>query len=164
MATVIALALLVPWMLPRPSQAQDAPLRYFRYTNARYGYSIDYPSLFSPGAPPTNNDGRAFRSRDGRSSLTVYGTNNALNQGLDEAYHVLLREKGRNVTYKASDGNWFVVSWRERGLIFYQKVYHGPGSCNGFVLSYPASQRTRFDPIVARLAGSFRPGDLGRSH
>lgn len=160
-----ALAMLCWVAVPaREGSAQGTGVRYLHYANARYGYSIDYPDFFAKGAPPTNNDGRVFTSRDGRSSLAVYGSNNVMNEGLRDAYGTLLREKGGAVGYKALGGNWFVVSWRESGKIFYQKVYHGPGSSNGFILSYPQSQRHRFDPIVARLAGSFRPGDLGTSH
>lgn len=149
---------------PLEGRAQGGGVRYLHYSNARYGYSIDYPDFLEKGPAPANNDGRTFTSRDGRVTLSVFGTNNVMNEGLQETYRNLLREKGGSVAYHTVGRNWLAISWRAEGKIFYEKLYHGPGSWNAFILSYPASQRARFDAIVARLAGSFRPGDLRTSH
>jgi hypothetical protein len=47
------------------------------YHNERYGTTIDYPDSFRAEPPPTNNDGREFKSPDG-ADFSVYASYNAL--------------------------------------------------------------------------------------
>lgn len=136
---------------------------YARYTNARYGYGIDHPTAFRSGEAPVNNDGRSFKSGDG-ATLDVYGSNNVMNETVDSVMAALLAEHRGAVAYKTHGPNWFVVSWKSNGRIFYQKQFVGAGSMNTFILSYPATRRNAYAAIVTRMERSFRPGDLTRSH
>lgn len=51
------------------------------YKNSRYGFSLEYPTNWGLGEPPTNNDGREFLSADRKTTCRAYGFANAL---LDE--------------------------------------------------------------------------------
>ena len=46
-----------------------------RYTNERFGTSVEVPADFTAKPPPANNDGRTFVSRDGSARILVYGSN-----------------------------------------------------------------------------------------
>lgn len=138
--------------------------QYLKYGNARFGYFIDYPSSFIKGEAPVNNDGRTFTSPDGSAQLSVYGSNNVLNETPESLYKSLLNETKGPIAYKVLRKNWFVVSWKKNGKITYQKSFVGRGSVNTFIFAYPKTQARHFASITAHLEASFIPGDLSETH
>jgi hypothetical protein len=134
---------------------------YDTYHNERFDYSIDYPKeVLFPQGESDNGDGQKFLSKDADVSLLVYGSNNSLNQSLEEVY----REESRGgtaenpkkvVTYKVLEDNWFVVSGYNSGRIFYQKTIFHDDVLKTFVFEYDESEKERYDPIAKRLAASF---------
>ena len=69
-------------------------------------------------------------------------------------------DPGEVVTYKTHGDNWFVISGTKRSEIFYERhlLSHGGQMTEDFVMTYPAAAKLSYDPIVARMAKSFRPG------
>jgi hypothetical protein len=131
------------------------------YQNDRYGTTIDYPDQFKPEPPPGADDGRTFTSADG-AQFSVYASYNAENFNLTAYQDSTLKnlDPGHAVTYKASGNNWFVISGTKGGNIFYERhlLSHGGQMTEGFSMTYPAVAKQTYDPIVARMAKSFRPG------
>lgn len=73
--------------------------KYKTYNNARFGYSISYPSdLLSPQGEADNGDGQIFLG-DG-AEMRVFGSNLLLNESLQKEYNTLVKQKGKSVTYK----------------------------------------------------------------
>jgi hypothetical protein len=64
---------------------------YDTYGNARFGYSISYPSNLIPQGESENGDGQAFETKDKSAKLTVWGSHNALDQSLKEKYKGFLK-------------------------------------------------------------------------
>jgi hypothetical protein len=126
---------------------------YKTYTNARYGYSIAYPSnLLIPQGEADNGDGQAFRSRNGAAEMRVYGSQD-MGGGLTGAYSEA--QEGKDVSYKIIKRNWFVVSGRDGGKIFYQKTMMKGGVLKTFFIEYEESQKDTYDAVTARIARSF---------
>lgn len=126
---------------------------YKTYSNARYAYSISYPaSLLTPQGEADNGDGQAFRSSDGAAEMRVYGSQD-LGGGLSGAYSEA--QAGKEVTYKTMKGNWFVVSGRDGGKIFYQKTLFKGGVFKTFLIEYDAAQKSTYDAVTTRVARSF---------
>ncbi len=139
------------------SHARSASLTqllvYRTYTNARYNYSISYPSnLLIPQGEADNGDGQAFRSKDGAAEMRVYGSQN-LGGGLEEAYAEA--QAGKTVSYKIIKGNWFVVSGYNGGKIFYQKTMLKGDVLKTFSIEYDESQKSIYDKVTTRIARSF---------
>lgn len=134
---------------------------YEIYHNDRFDYSIAYPKdILFPQGESDNGDGQKFLSKDAGASLIVYGSNNALNQSLEEVY----REESRGgtaenpkkvVTYKVLKDNWFVVSGFNNGRIFYQKTIFAGDVFKTFLFEYDESQRKLYNPITKQLEKSF---------
>jgi hypothetical protein len=153
-------ALLCAAFLAWPGRA-GAEEAWTTYHNTRFGTSIEYPARFRPGRPPDNNDGLSFIAADG-ATLSVWGSLNV------EAHDVagletFLRESpqtGEQMTYRASGANWLVLSGTRGERIFYQRhlLSHQNQIINAFEISYPAALRARYDPIIARLSRTLRPG------
>ncbi len=134
---------------------------WLTYHNDRYGTTIDYPDVFKMQRPPDSDDGREFKSADG-ADFTVSASYFALDFTVATYRDFIVKnlDLGSTITYETRGKNWFVVSGTRAGSIFYEKhlLSHGAQMNEDFVMSYPASAKQVYDPIVARMAKSFRPG------
>lgn len=137
--------------------------KYDTYSNARFNYSIDYPSgLFTPHDESTNGDGRVFKAKKGTAKLLAWGQYNALFDTLKKAYASDLKERGGGVTYKALLNDGYVISGTKGGRIFYQKtILSGKDGDSGavfatFLLEYPAAEKAVYDSVASRISRSFK--------
>jgi hypothetical protein len=134
---------------------------WLTYHGDRYGTTIDYPDLFKAQPPPDANDGLAFKSADG-ARFVVFAEYNTLDFTVATYRDFVVKNlhPGEVITYRSSGGNWFVISGTKGTDIFYERhmLSHGAQMTEGFVMTYPASLKTTYDPIVARMAKSFRQG------
>ena len=133
-------------------------IQYKTYRNARFTYSISYPSsLLLPQGESTNGDGQKFQSKDGRAELIVYGSNNALDQTLEQAFNEAKSGPGNTVvTYQTMKQDWFVVSGTEGGKIFYQKTFLRAGVFKTMRIEYDEQLKTSYDAITTRVSISFK--------
>jgi len=136
------------------TSAQAQAPTYKTYSNARFSYSISYPSSLVPQGESENGDGQKFRSSDGRIELIVFGSNNALNQTLKGMYDET-RGTGK-VNYEVLKPGWFVVSGVDNGKIFYQKTILRENVFKTFRIEYDESVKQQWDPITARIGRSFK--------
>jgi hypothetical protein len=132
------------------------------YQNDRYGTTIEYPGFFQPGEPPAIDDGLAFSSADG-ASFAVFASYNASDFDLAGYQDFIVKNlaAGKVITYRAHGRDWFVISGTAgTDRVFYQRhrLSYGGEMTEGFVMSYPVGLKQKYDPIVARMAKSFRSG------
>jgi serine/threonine-protein kinase len=129
------------------------------YHNPRFGVTAAYPAGWKMGPAPENNDGRVFSSPDGRARVTISGV-----FGLDpRAREMSIRAEpleGEKVLYKEQKGDWIVLSGARGNAIFYRKSLL---SCkdtiwNDVEIAYPAEEKAKYDPLIAHIAASLRPG------
>ena len=144
------------------SQSAMGQSAYETYSNSRFEYSIDYPkAIFTPQEEAPNGDGRVFLGKGG-SELRVWGQNNALFDTLKKAYADDLKERGAAVTYKALLKDGYVISGAKGGKVFYQKtMLNGTDGDGGaiwatFTIEYRKKEKAKYDPIVRRIASSFK--------
>jgi hypothetical protein len=145
-------------LLVEPSYAQ----KYGKYCNARFDYCVEYPVGFlSPQGEADNADGQAFLSKDAVVSMKVWGSNNVLNESLEQRYNEDL-QSGRNgkpkrfITYKIIKQNYYIVSGREGKQIFYQKTSLANDVFKTLLFVYPVTLQKQLDPIVTRSSRSFQ--------
>jgi hypothetical protein len=139
-----------------------AQQRWAIYANPRFGTTIDYPAdLFvQRDPPPENGDGQAFRTRDGRARLAVWGAYNVDGdspQGYVENYV----EPHGGITYRRITARYFAVSGLRKGDIFYQRCNFAaaPGDViDCFETTYSPADKAAMDAVVARLSRSLRSG------
>jgi hypothetical protein len=136
-----------------------AQAKYRTYANARFGYSISYPAgILIPQGEPDNHDGQVFRSRDGKAEMRVFGRYNVQNETLRSAFNASVAGEGgsgREVTYKLLKGNFYVVSGRQNGKIFYEKTMLKGDTFKTFMIEYDESESATYDSITSRVARSF---------
>jgi hypothetical protein len=149
--------------LPAPRGASAAD-RWVVYVNDRYGTTVSYPApRFAMQPPPANDDGRTLIAADG-AEILVFAAYNALDETLASRQASLNGPDYARTTYRAKGANWFVVSGaRDIGgvdSVFYEKyIFSRGGVIHSLVVTYPSALKGVYDPIVARVAGSFAGGD-----
>jgi hypothetical protein len=132
----------------------------FTYVNARFGTVCTFPDqIFSERMPePENGDGLQWLSADG-ASVACYGRYNA---GDDTPESVVEEEKastepGHKVTYSKTGKNWAVLSGTKGDKIFYERCVFGKEDVIHTVwIEYPASFKSKYDPLVGAIAGSLK--------
>jgi hypothetical protein len=139
--------------------AQDAGWR--TYVNERFGSRIDYPaSIFHPEPPPENGDGRRFKARD--AEFTISAGYNVISDTLQSLEKSLRQpEPGSpadfaNVTYRLSKGDVLVLSGFRGDKVYYDKFVftRDQETIHHFAITYPASAKNIYDPIVERMSKS----------
>lgn len=156
---------LFTFALVSSTSAQGADTSRF-YTNARFGYRVQYPSnLVAPAPESDNGDGRKFRSRDGKIVLTTYGSNPISKRTIRSELARSVRDwraDGGRVTLQRAHPRWFVVSGFVGDDIFYEKtVLHNGAFCT-LIWEYPRTLKTRLDAPVTRAFSSFKPTNFVR--
>lgn len=132
-------------------------LIYKIYHNARFNYSITYPSqlLFEQGESE-NGDGQKFLSKNKKAQLTVWGSH--FPEHIDDNYSQTIQQyqKTGRVTYSLLKKNTFSISGTQENDIFYQKtVYQNEKNVN-FVFTYPKNEKTFWNNIAAKLHNSLK--------
>ena len=133
------------------------------YSNARFGYEVEYPDILLPQEEALNGDGRQFISADGKSALTVYGAFNVLDLSVEDIYRATIDEykkDGKKVVYKVIDKNWFVLSGYDGDKVFYIKTLRNYMRDDNdidatFIMTYPRTENSTFDKITERISSSF---------
>lgn len=145
------------------SNISNKQITYNSYTNPRYGFLIEYPNTFKKGEESDNGDGIVLSSSEDSAKLTVYGSNNILNETAQSALNAILKEHP-DAPYKQREENWFVASWIEGDKIVYYKSVVGAGSSNTFILEYPANKKEFYDPVITRINSSFKTSAISSGH
>lgn len=149
---------------------------YLVYRNERFGFSIKYPVTFRLSDPPANGDGIGFIPPDGIGDFRAYAGFNAFGQTGQQMFEDAAREiteAGGLVTYAILTATGFVVSGTIGDKIRYQHIVLSDARghsvaptapteavvvINSFWAEYPTSRKQEYDPVVAAMSRSLRPG------
>lgn len=137
---------------------------YQKYVNARFGYSIDYPTDFIKGRTPKENFGYTFYAKAWDAKIRVFGYNNWGKNTARQLYNRDVKQIKTGIKYKTLKSNWYVISWSANDTIYYKRINVGTGSINAFIMQYPKTQKMYYDPLVYQINQSFNPGDLSIEH
>lgn len=129
------------------------------YHNTRFGTTADIPKSWIMGEPPQNDDGRIFTSPDKRSEIIVSGILHVLPHS-EEIAARLAPGDGETISYRKQGKGWIAVSGTKGDQIFYRRSIL---SCRGMIwnsvsIRYPTIEKAKFDPLVAHVSASLRPG------
>jgi len=142
--------------------AEKHEIKYARYMNARFAFGVSYPEgILIPQGEADNGDGQKFISKDGKAIMLAYGYNNTEEFTLKTVFRGAIKNNSGlagKVIYKKLKDNWFVVSGIKGDTVFYTKVIYKSKDDQfiKFVMSYPESQRSLYDPIVAEVSKSLK--------
>lgn len=148
------------------NQASTNSMNLSTYRNARFGFSVRYPSTWVRGDEPTNGDGCIISPQDGTIEVTVSGSNNTLNETTQRAYYRTLniaKQRGIPGFHTISD-EWYVVTYTDGTFIYYVKGFVGAGSENTLHIKYLQSKKDQYQDVVQQLENGFNHGNLDTGH
>ena len=135
-----------------------------QYRNARFGFTMTYPSNFvlDPDSIPEGGDSARFWTPDRRATAVVTGIRNGLGQSLtdllDEATKDVTENSHGTITYTRSRDNWFVISGFIGERIFYRRSFLSDRSrvIGNLWIEFPRTMRPCFEDAVSMMSLSFR--------
>jgi hypothetical protein len=135
------------------------------YKNARFGFTMTYPSSFvlDPDSIPEGGDSARFWTPDRRATAVVTGIRNGLGQSLadllDEATKDVTENSHGTITYTRARDNWFVISGFIGERIFYRRSFLSDRSrvIGNLWIEFPRNMRPCFEDAVSMMSLSFRP-------
>ena len=144
--------------------AAAAPAAWKTYQNARFGYSVRYPAdLLAPLPEAANGDGRHFRPRRGHADVAVWA-----GYAADETLRALANAAerdcaGGHASYKVlRDRNvppFMALSCvKPGGEVLYAKALRCKDVITQIQLTYPATEKAAWDPVVAKMSASLGAG------
>ncbi|WP_068672191.1 hypothetical protein [Oceanobacillus sp. Castelsardo] len=139
-----------------PDSEQGESFTYETYINGRFGFTVEHPTSFIEGEPPTNDDGREFSN--GEATIVVYGGHaNILeeNETIETYYNRTLQDISSSIAYERLGDNWYVLSYTKGDQILYVKgvlrddvIYH-------LRITYPVSKKDDYNSMVTRVSEDF---------
>ena len=131
------------------------------YRNARFGFTVKYPAdIFSFEAAQSDDSVKRFRSRDGRAVFRIFAARNLNGRTLGQYRTALLQERYAKATldYAPQRSTWFVLSGFSGDDIFYERVTFAcdKRSLHGWMLAFPASERSLYDRITEDMHRNYR--------
>lgn len=142
----------------QPARPKQSLTPWRTYSNVRYRYSMRYPSSLVPQGEADNGDGQKFLSRNAKTQLLVYGSNNVLDETIASRFAQNRKTiPDTVVTFARQKENWYVVSGYKAEKIFYQKCYLVKDHFVTFEISYPKTEHTAWDKITSRISRDFQP-------
>lgn len=139
---------------------------YTTYSNARFGYCVDYPSYFIVSEAYNDGSGAMFVNNSaGDIIIDLWGSNNSTGGTATSRLTTLVNAVGIE-GYTAHGDTWFVYSYEEPDdeRIVYIKEYVGAGSINRMSISYPSSMSSTGDAIVEAMESTLEAGDIASTH
>lgn len=148
MGIILSLAALL--LLAAPAVA--AKTEYETYYNARFGFHVDVPDIFTSGVESDNGDGMTFEHGDGKYTLWVWGSHNVME---DTGFSLLEQQKEglQKIipgTAKADKGFYTIEFYDEDDKNFINHDYSIVTSETviAYRLRFPAKERGRFANIT----------------
>jgi hypothetical protein len=138
-----------------PAVAASAqPVIWQDYVVPETGAVAQIPrTVFSEdGGKPEEGYGRQFLTSDGRAKLTVQSIPNEA--GDSPAMFLAKKNPPPNIEYKRVTSRFFVVSSFRGDKIWYNRCNFVGRSVNCVLMSYPASEKRRWDGIVTRISNT----------
>jgi hypothetical protein len=134
------------------------------YGNARFGFFIEVPTVFSVADPePENGDGRRFHKPDQSAELTASGgwiiEDNFANEVAQEKGFAV--QHGWKLTYESKVAASSAAYSGQKGeRIFYEREI---ATCNGqahaaYRLEYPSAEKAKYDGMIKALSASLKAG------
>jgi hypothetical protein len=133
-----------------------------RYSNARFGYTLQLPQDFSVTPDSDKGDGVTLMADDGRARLIVFA-NRFDGDFVGEASRRIAAARSDRwvMSYERITPEWVSFSGARDRRFLYER---GIPLCNGtaafFQMEYQEVDRIRYDGVIRRLVSSLKPSGI----
>lgn len=139
-------------------ETTSSDYHYNGYQNERFGFYVQYPDSFIAGPEPDNGDGRSFDN--GEMEITAYAGFDIYQDSLQTEYQYAISDAIGPIAFQKTGDNWFAVSFFDaNNNIVYHKTILKKGIVSTVILTYPASQKEKYDALVSHVVNTFVPAN-----
>lgn len=124
--------------------ANAASQKWNSYVNARFGYSIDYPNIFTKRIESENGDGVWLEAKNAR--LTLSGGYNVLMQ---DGADMLGAHNLDELINGESDSGWFRIIRKKGSQIIHEYGVLNDDMWASFTLTYPDTKN--FNSVIKKM-------------
>lgn len=141
--------------------ATSEQYNYMSYENTRFGFIVQYPDTFKAGRAPDNGDGLGFSN--GEAEISAYGSFDVFEDNLQSYYEFATDDVVGPIALQKRGDDYFIVSFVDANdNIVYQKSNLQAGVISTVRLTYPASQKEKYDELVNHVVDTFVPSSGDR--
>ncbi|GGP10127.1 hypothetical protein [Oceanobacillus neutriphilus] len=140
---------------------------YESYANARFGFSVEYPSTFGADYMPENGDG--IEVHDDTATIIASGSHFGLTEessilakeeeSIEPFYEYALaeaKEEGESVSYERLEDDWYVISYFDGTNNIYKKSILADDYIANLSIEYPADLQEEYETMVERVSETFQ--------
>ncbi|MGL4759842.1 MAG: hypothetical protein ACRCWG_00030 [Sarcina sp.] len=140
------------------SNVSDGTFSYQAYNNEKYGLKVEYPSIFTNVEENEEKSSLKISTSDGNASMLFEGWEKSKGENVDDMYENAINTIS-NMPYKEKGENTYVISWREGEFVYYKSVIVKETVVNSFIMKYPVSEQSLYNPILDSTYTSFVTSD-----
>ncbi|MFP3888312.1 hypothetical protein U8V97_22985 [Priestia filamentosa] len=140
----------------KEENTDEGKVTYTSYTNKRFDFSFQYPEGLMMDSLATNDDGARFYNEE--FEVRAYGGHtNTVNDGetIETYYQEDINTIPGEIVYKKLAEDWYVLSYQENGKTTYMKFFFGENVSNTLIITYPTSDKEKYDPITTHISKTF---------
>lgn len=146
-------------LIAESSPAKSSKIQYKKYCNARFGFALSYPDIFTESCESDNGDGITYKAVDDTYTLKIWGSNN-INNSTGKTLLADAKNRVSHISAEKADGNFFRIEYGGGGngkeITFYECGLVSGDKIFSFLFSYPADEKERFAPVVTRMTDELK--------
>jgi hypothetical protein len=127
---------------------------YERFTNHKYGFSVDVPTCFTKKTGDADGRGQPFEYGS-KARIRAWAMFDNPPMTLQQLYADWTRRDG--LTFKTLAGNTWIVRGKEGGRLFYSRSILSEGLITTVDVVYDREVADSMEPVLARMAASLQP-------
>ena len=135
-------------------KAPGTSVKYETYSNARFGYQLSYPDVFTKSMESDNGDGVSMESADGTKTLKIWGSYN-----IDNSTGKTLLEDAKTrvseISSEASDDQFYSIDYEGGGngqtVLFHECGFISGGTVIGYVIFYPEKEKDSYSSVIDHM-------------
>jgi hypothetical protein len=168
---ILLLCATAPFFIWTCALHASAAENWTTYVNARFGYSIEHPDIYTDAEEPENGDGLWLSAGEDMYALTLSGGYNVLGDDGKSRLRSRLDEVSHIVSAPDESGpGWYRLIYSDDGgrdgneRLFHEYAKIDDEHWATFIIVYPLEEKVRFAPIIERMEESLRlppPGENG---
>ncbi len=139
--------------IPSNRRVSEIPnnITYKKYTNVKYGYSINYPDFMIPNGESDSGDGQKFYFNK-ETYIAVWASFNM--DGIEKEYN---STKETTDSYSVLKKTWFIRSGTDStNHVYYRKTILDNDYTYTMYFYYPSESKTKFDKIINDVTKSIK--------
>ena len=135
---IILIAILPAYAIPK----------WFKYVNDRFGYSIEYPNIFSKRRESNSGDGIWLESKDGKIKLTLSGGYNVFE---GTAHDMIDWNISKDIIQMDVNHDSYRCVYHEGKNIIHHYGLIDENNWTAFWLTFPKNRKKEFSTSIKRM-------------